>query len=311
MTDQEQEQELPEIPGNPLRTVAVSGCTLAVSAVPPRRPELPPALFVHGLGGSTQNWADLMAELGGDLDGEAVDLPGFGHSAPPDDGNLSLSGHVRAVIGYLETSGRGPVHLFGNSLGGAVAVRLAALRPDLVRSLTLISPALPELPPQRTALPTGLLAMPGAPRLLARLLAGQSPEQRTAAMLGLIYGNPALIPQERRDAAVQEYRRRLDLPYAMDVLARSARGIVQAYTERGDQSLWRQAERVQAPVLLVYGLQDKLVSYRSAYRACRTFPDTRLLVLPHSGHVAMMEHPREVARAVRGFLAEFPPPRQG
>lgn len=112
-------------------------------------------LFVHGLGGSAANWTALMARLGGDLDGEAVDLPGFGESAPPADGDLGLSGHVRAVTGYLEASGRGPVHLFGNSLGGAVAVRLAALRPDLVRSLTLVSPALPELPRS---------APPGRPR---------------------------------------------------------------------------------------------------------------------------------------------------
>ncbi|MGA5700885.1 alpha/beta fold hydrolase [Peterkaempfera bronchialis] len=291
-------------PEHPLRTVAVPGCTLAVGAVEPRRPGLPPAVLVHGLGGSTQNWADLMAELSGEVHAEAVDLPGFGHSAPPDDGDLSVSGHVRAVVSYLESADRGPVHLFGNSLGGAVAVRLAALRPDLVRTLTLVSPALPEIPPQPTALPTGLLAVPGVPRLFERLTTGQSVERRTAGLFELIYGDPALIPQERREAAVQEYRRRMDLPYAMDVLARSARGIVRAYTERGGQSLWRQAERVRAPVLLVYGLKDKLVSYRSARRACLAFPDARLLVLPDSGHVAMMEHPQQVARAFRELLAE-------
>ncbi|MCD0485641.1 alpha/beta hydrolase [Streptacidiphilus sp. ASG 303] len=292
------------VPGHPLRTVAVPGCTLAVSAVEPDADGLPPAVMVHGLGGSTQNWAELMAELAGDVHAEAVDLPGFGHSAPPDDGDLSLSGHVRAVTAYLESADRGPVHLFGNSLGGAVAVRLAALRPDLVRTLTLVSPALPELPPQHTALPTGLLAVPGAARLLERLAAGQSAEQRTAALFALVYGDPELIPQDRRDLAVREYRRRMDLPYAMDVLARSARGIVRAYAERGAQSLWRQAGQVQAPVLLVYGLRDRLVSYRSARRACEAFPDARLLVLPDSGHVAMMEHPVQVARAFRELAAE-------
>lgn len=293
-----------ETPRRPLRTVAVPGCTLAVSSVEPRRPGLPPAVLVHGMGGSTQNWAELMAELSGDVDAEAVDLPGFGHSAPPDDGDLSVSGHVRAVAACLEAAGRGPVHLLGNSLGGAVAVRLAALRPDLVRTLTLISPALPEVPPQATAVPTGLLAVPGVPWLLGRLTAGQSVEQRAAALLDLVYGDPALIPQERREVAVEEYRRRMDLPYATDVLVRSARGIVRAYTERGGQSLWRQAERVRVPVLLVYGLRDRLVSYRSALRACRAFPDARLLVLPDAGHVAMMEHPARVARAVRELVAQ-------
>ncbi|WP_395294482.1 alpha/beta fold hydrolase [Kitasatospora hibisci] len=291
----------------PFRTVEVPGAVLAVhrseaagSPVDGRAP----ALFVHGLGGSAANWTGLMARLDGLVDGEAVDLPGFGRSAPPADGNLTVNGHVRAVIGYLEAAGRGPVHLFGNSLGGAVSVRLAALRPDLVRSLTLISPALPELPPQRYAWPTGLLAVPGVPALLRRLPAnGRTPEEAAEGLLRLVYGDPGALPPATRAEAVAEYRRRIEVPYAMQALVGSARGIVTAYTERGDQALWRQARQVKVPTLLVYGLRDKLVSYRSARRACAAFEDSRLLVLPDSGHVAMMEHPDEVARAVRELLA--------
>ncbi|GAA4863540.1 alpha/beta hydrolase [Kitasatospora terrestris] len=290
----------------PHRTVRVPGAVLAVSAPSAPADGLPPALFVHGLGGSSDNWHELMQELSGEVAGEAVDLPGFGYSAPPADGNLSVSGHVRAVIGYLEASGRGPVHLFGNSLGGAVSVRLAALRPDLVRSLTLISPALPELPPQHSAWPTGLLAVPGVPSLLrrARERSRQTAEDATEELLRLVYADTSRIPARRRAEAVSEYRRRAALPYALEAMVGSARGIVTAYTERGEQALWRQAEQVEAPVLLVYGLKDKLVSYRSARRACAAFRDARLLVLPDSGHVAMLEHPQQVARAVRELLAE-------
>ncbi|MER6298418.1 alpha/beta hydrolase [Kitasatospora sp. NPDC001539] len=289
-----------------VRTVEVPGAVLAVhrpavQAAPDGRE---PGLFVHGLGGSAANWTVLMDRLSGLVDGVAVDLPGFGRSTPPADGNLSVSGHVRAVIGYLEAAGRGPVHLFGNSLGGAVAVRLAALRPDLVRSLTLVSPALPELPPQRSAWSTGLLALPGVPALLRRMPAGRrGVEAATEDLLRLVYGDSAALSPATRAEAVAEYRRRLEVPHAMAALIGSARGIVSAYTERGDQALWRQAEQVEAPVLLVYGLRDKLVGYRSARRACAAFADARLLVLPESGHVAMLEHPDAVARAVRELIA--------
>ncbi|MGW2249084.1 alpha/beta fold hydrolase [Kitasatospora sp. NPDC001660] len=294
-----------------IRTVEVPGAVLAVhrpagAGGPRGRGEdgREPGLFVHGLGGSAGNWTALMGLLADRVDGEAVDLPGFGASALPADGNLGLSGHVRAVIGYLEASGRGPVHLFGNSLGGAVAVRLAALRPDLVRTLTLVSPALPELPPQRSAWPTAVLAVPGVPALMSRLGAGgRGPEEAADDLLRLVYGDPDGLPAATRAEAVAEYRRRLAVPHAMQALVGSARGIVSAYTERGDQALWRQAEQVKAPVLLVYGLRDKLVSYRSARRACAAFADARLLVLPESGHVAMMEHPGQVAREVRELLA--------
>ncbi|MEU6943322.1 alpha/beta fold hydrolase, partial [Streptomyces rubiginosohelvolus] len=155
--------------GERLRSVALPGLTLTVRSRPPDRTGRPPALFVHGLGGSSQNWSALMPLLADVVDPEAVDLPGFGDSPPPDDGNYSVTGHARAVIRLLDSGERGPVHLFGNSLGGAVATRVAAVRPDLVRTLTLISPALPEWRVQRSAAPTALLAVPGVAPLFARL----------------------------------------------------------------------------------------------------------------------------------------------
>jgi pimeloyl-ACP methyl ester carboxylesterase len=290
--------------GETLRSVALPGLTLNIRSRPPRRQGLSPALYVHGLGGSSMNWSALMLELAGDVDGEALDLPGFGMSPPPDDGNYSVSAHARAVIRYLDSSGRAPVHLLGNSLGGAVTTRVAAIRPDLVRTLSLVSPALPELPPQRTALPTALLAVPGVARLFGRLTSGWSAERRTREVLALCYGDPARVTPAGFAAAVEEYERRVRLPYFWDSLARSARGVVDAYTLGGQHSLWRQAERVLAPTLLVYGGRDQLVSFRMARRACAAFRDSRLLALPESGHVAMMEHPEIVACAFRELLVD-------
>ncbi|MFR9674308.1 alpha/beta fold hydrolase [Streptomyces sp. TR06-5] len=292
--------------GETLRSLPLPGMTLTVRARPPSRQGLPPALYVHGLGGSSQNWSPLMAELADTVDGEALDLPGFGASPPPDDGNYSVSAHARAVIRHLDAAARGPVHLFGNSLGGAVTTRVAALRPDLVRSLTLVSPALPELRPQRTALPTALLALPGAAPLFRRLTKEWSPERRTREVLALCYGDPGRVEPEDFRIAVREYARRVELPYFWDALARSARGVVNAYTLGGQHSLWRQAERVLAPTLLVYGGRDQLVSFRTARRANKAFRGSRLVTLPQAGHVAMMEYPDVVARAFRELVTEAP-----
>lgn len=101
------------------------------------------------------------------------------------------------------------------------------------------------------------------------------------------------------------------LPYFWQAMARSARGIVDAYTLGGQHGLWRQAERVLAPTLLVYGGRDQLVSYRMAQRASRAFRDSRLLTLPDAGHVAMMEYPDLVAGAFRGLLRDLDPPSGG
>lgn len=290
--------------GEELRSVALPGLTLTVRSRPPQRAGLPPALYVHGLGGSSQNWSALMPLLQDVVDGEAVDLPGFGDSPPPDDGNYSVTGHARAVIRFLDAGERGPVHLFGNSLGGAVATRVAAVRPDLVRTLTLISPALPEIRVQRSAMPTGLLAVPGVAGLFARLTREWSAEDRTRGVMALCYGDPGRVSEAGFRAAVAEMERRMGLPHFWDAMARSARGIVDAYTLGGQHGLWRQAERVLAPTQLVYGGRDQLVSYRMARRAAAAFRDSRLLTLPDAGHVAMMEYPEVVAQAFRELLDE-------
>ncbi|MEU3604316.1 alpha/beta hydrolase [Streptomyces sp. NPDC035033] len=290
--------------GEELRSVALPGLTLTVRSRPGGRPGLPPALYVHGLGGSSQNWSALMPLLADLVDGEAVDLPGFGDSPPPDDGNYSVTGHARAVIRLLDAADRGPVHLFGNSMGGAVATRVAAVRPDLVRTLTLVSPALPELRAQRSAWPTALLAVPGVAGLFARLSRDWTAEQRVRGVLSLCYGDPAQVTEEGFRHAVEEMERRLELPYFWDAMARSSRGIVDAYTLGGQHGLWRQAERVLAPTLLIYGGRDRLVSYRMARRAAASFRGSRLLSLPDAGHVAMMEYPETVAAAARELIAD-------
>jgi pimeloyl-ACP methyl ester carboxylesterase len=290
--------------GEQLRSVALPGLTLTVRSRPPVRPGLPPALYVHGLGGSSQNWSALMPLLDGAVESEALDLPGFGDSPPPEDRNYSITGQARAVIRHLDASGRGPVHLFGNSMGGAVVTRVAAVRPDLVRTLTLISPALPELRVQKTAVPTALIAVPGVAGLFAKLSRDWTAEQRTRGVTGLCYGDPARITPEGFRAAVDEMERRLQLPHFWDVMTRSARGIVDAYTLGGQHGLWRQAERVLAPTLLVYGGRDRLVGFRMARRASAAFRDSRLLSLPDAGHVAMMEYPELVADAFLGLIGD-------
>ena len=118
----------------PARRVVIGGAMLHVRDTPATAPDAEPAVYVHGLGGSSQNFTDVAGLLADRFDAQAVDLPGFGYSDPSP--RYSIASFAATVIGYLEHAGRGPVHLVGNSLGGSIAVRVAALRPDLIRTLT-------------------------------------------------------------------------------------------------------------------------------------------------------------------------------
>jgi pimeloyl-ACP methyl ester carboxylesterase len=260
-----------------------------------------PALFVHGLGGASTNWTDLMGLLAGHVDGVALDLPGFGRSDPPASSSYALRTHVRAVIALLEREDRGPVHLFGNSLGGAVSTRVAARHPDLVRTLTLVSPALPSLRPRKGVDPRmPLLLIPGISTLLSRRLAETTPERRAQAVIDLCFGDPSSVPEQRRREAIDEVVRRSSLAHGELAFTGSLRGLIGAWLERGQRNLWRQAATVRVPTLLVWGTEDRLVDVSLAPKALAAFPESRLMVLPGVGHVAQLERPETVARA---FLA--------
>jgi pimeloyl-ACP methyl ester carboxylesterase len=270
------------------------------------------ALYVHGLGGASTNWTDLAALLAVRFEGWAVDLPGFGRSQPPRRGRYSIRGHVRAVVDVLEhviaqpgeASGR-PVHLMGNSLGGLVSLLVASRRPDLVASLTLISPAMPvyRVPPafSRAML---LLVLPGVPSLAERRLAGITPEESVRAMIRMCFGRPSEVPPERVEQAVQEMKERSEQPWADRALARSMRGLITSYLKVGAANAWRAARSLKPPTLVIWGSEDKLVDPALAPRLAAAVPDSRLLVLRGVGHVAMLEAPEPTARAVLGMVEE-------
>ncbi|HEY0140649.1 MAG TPA: alpha/beta fold hydrolase [Thermoanaerobaculia bacterium] len=102
-----------------------------------------PVALIHGLSGSTRWWGRNIDALAERHLVAAVDLVGFGSNrrflGPPE--VLPSFPEVTALLArWLETFGE-PVHVVGHSMGGQIAIRLAAERPDLVRSLILVNAA--------------------------------------------------------------------------------------------------------------------------------------------------------------------------
>ncbi len=270
-----------------------------------------PAVFVHGLGGSSTNWTDLMDLLSRPVQGRpgvpvlacaAIDLPGFGNSSPPLTGDYSVDAHATAVIQFINEQGLRPVHLIGNSMGGAVSTRVAARRPDLVRTLALVSPALPDLRPRPLPVRLALAAIPGVGPAIMDGLRRLPAEARTDRVLRDVYTDPGVVHPTRRREEIAEVLRRDALIYANHAVVMSARSLVTEYFKVGRWSLWRDAAMIKAPALILHGSHDRLVNPVMAGKAARAFPTARVLVLPGVGHVAMMERPGLVAAEVRAFL---------
>lgn len=284
----------------PGREVTAGGVRLHVRETP--GPDGEQAVYIHGLSGSATNWTDLAALLRTRAAGIAVDLPGFGRSRPLASRDYSPAAHADALVCFLAGRGRA-VHLLGNSLGGAIATIVAARRPELVRTLTLISPAMPDRRPDPRRLSDPRLALALLPGRIGRnaraQLAAINPRERAEQMVRICFGDPALALPHRLDEAAAEHVARAELEWALEALERTTKAMLASWW-RGE-SLWAVAARVQAPTLVVWGGRDRLVSPRLAPRTAAVIPRARLLVLPEVGHVAQIESPEIVARAVAGL----------
>ncbi|MDF0528914.1 alpha/beta fold hydrolase [Tsukamurella sp. 8F] len=279
----------------------VDGAAAPTARADPR----PTAVMLHGLGGSSINWTDLGQVLAPRIASFAPDLPGFGLSDPPVDGDYGIDACADTVVGYLEhlVTARGceRVHLLGNSLGGAVAVRVAARRPDLVATLTLISPAFPDLRPRLRRLqflPLTLVRIPFAGPAGFRLVGSAYPERQVDQTFREILVDPAVMGPVRRQQAIDQAVARAGLQWAPDALAASFNALVRSWIVDAGSAHWGAARAVSAPTRVLWGARDLLVSAGIAPKVVRHIAGSTLTVYGAVGHVAQMERPADVAREV-------------
>ena len=268
-----------------------------------------PALLIHGLGGSSTNWTDFAAQIGGFVDVEAIDLPGFGRSAESPEHDYSIRRQVATVIAYLVQSGRGAVHLVGNSMGGLIAIEVAAVRPDLVRTLTLISPAVPDVRrlrahPLKSDKALAFVIVPGLGELGMRRIARLPVAQRVGGTINAVFADASRYPASRLAQDVEDLTERgASQPWAGAALLAATRALarVQYLTGRG---VWARMRTIAAPTLVVWGAHDRLVAPDLAAYVAAAIADSRLLYAEDLGHVAMMEDPQLVARAFVALLED-------
>ncbi|WP_157695586.1 alpha/beta fold hydrolase [Nakamurella panacisegetis] len=273
----------------------------------------PDAWYVHGLAGSSTNWTSLSGAMAATATGHLVDLPGHGRSDPPPRGRYSLRDDADVLAELVARRSRGPVHLVGNSLGGVVSTMMAGRYPELVKTLTLISPAVPDLrlTHDRGADPIlGLLLLPGTTGLALRRLVGISPLARARGMGELCFGDPTVLTDHDYEVAAADLAWRSSLPWAHRSTIESLRALMRSYLP-GGRSFRADAACVTVPTLVIWGTRDRLVDVRLARRTAECFADSRLLVIAGVGHTAQMEAPLVTARAVSGLWATSGAPHPG
>lgn len=262
-----------------------------------------PIVCVHGLGGSHVNWmavAPGLARLGHVT---APDLPGFGLSpAPP--GGASFHHLRRSLDLYLRTLG-GPVTLIGNSMGGTLTMVQAALAPETVSRLVLVSPAAPFLPEAKPdPLVAAWFAAYLAPGLGRLLVSGRrtfvDPATVSRLVLELCAARPSRLTPDILARHFEIAERRRHMP-GIDVAFLEAVRTLLAFVgrRRAFESI---AAAVACPTLVIHGDMDRLVPVAAAHRLGRLRPDWRVEILEEVGHIAMLEVPATFIELVEGWM---------
>ncbi|MEU8265149.1 alpha/beta fold hydrolase [Micromonospora sp. NPDC048999] len=251
----------------------------------------PPVVLLHGIGRTLDDFAAQHELLARDHRVISVDLPGHGGSAPLDPPH-ALPALAAAVAETLDAAGvTGPAHLVGNSLGGAVAMRLAVDEPARAASLVLVNSAGFG---REVTVALRLLAL----RPLGRLLLRPHPAiaRRTERV---IFHDPAYATEERIAAALAVARQ----PHAARVMLELVRSLG---TWRGVRPGWREelltaVAALDLPTLVVWGDQDLILPASHLANARARLPRARCHLFQDTGHMPQIER----AAAFHALVTEF------
>jgi pimeloyl-ACP methyl ester carboxylesterase len=247
----------------------------------------PAVVLLHGFGGHTYSFRNLIPALAEDHRVVAVDLKGFGYSQRHAHAGLSQRDQVAMLGRLLDALTIEDAVLIGHSMGGAVAQRFALAHPQRVRALVLIA-SMSAAEPRRAAmgrLPLFVLR-PILP-LLGAVVADR--------LLRASFCDPSLLTPGLRD----EYLRPVRIKGSMD-------GLLAMIRDTADDQP-ADLERVVQPVLLLYGAEDRVAPPDLGERLRARIAGARLVVVPRTAHLLFEERPDDCAAAIRGFIAGIGP----
>jgi len=248
-----------------------------------------PLLLVHGLGGSAENWVEVLPELVQRYRVIAVDLPGHAGSEPLARG-ASMGDFAAATAAVLDAEGVSGAVVAGHSLGGLVALRLARSRPELVRGLLLVAPA----------------GIATTSRVVEALVIAAATIRPGRAVARFRY----------RWADRVWYRRLLFRPwFVSDPLAltpRATHGLLSAQARHADtkgaglamiaDDPRQDLTDIMCPVVVLWGARDAQLPLEDAFEYARRLR-AGLRLVADCGHLVIVERPHAVLDALAELAA--------
>lgn len=270
----------------------------------------PTMVLVHGLGGSHLNWDLLAPRLAGAARVFALDLPGFGLSAPTGR-PATVRSNLRVLTAFVERIVQPPVVLVGNSMGGVVSILVTADRPDLVRNLVLLDPALPAaggvLRSPADVWTLAIHAVPGIGELVRRThrdrIGALATVRETLHRCGV---DEASLPAGLLERSVALAARQSEVAGLDRAHLSASRSL--AWTLARTRRYYSAMASITAPVLLVHGTADGMVPVAAARTTVRRYPAWSYQELEGAGHLPQLQFPDRVAGLILDWLDESAPP---
>jgi len=240
-------------------------------------------VLLHGFGGSKDQWTAFARYLKG-YHLVIPDVAGFGESSKVPTDNYSIESQVGRIDRFTEVLKLDQFHMAGNSMGGAYAATYGAKHPGKVLTLALLDTAGAPSPNKSEF----LVQLERGNNLL---LAGNTED--VEKLMALIYAKMPAIPPAFKKILIADWIART--PFNRKIWNDS---------QPLQLTLAPVLPRIQAPVLILWGDQDKMLDAGGVVFLEKNLKDYRTVIMKDTGHCPMIERPEETAKAYRSFLNE-------
>lgn len=250
-----------------------------------------PILLTHGIGGSLELWTPQMTGMGQSHSIIAWDVPNHGLSGLTGKAE-DWESYAARLLAFADALGLDQLIAAGNSMGGALSLRLAALAPARVKGVFLANAASlgPDVFP--------VFRMMTVP-LLGEMMSKPS-EKGLDMQLGAIVKNPACVDSDLRAALL----RNLFKEGGNTAFLATIRSTTSVFGQR--KSTWGHSHALlrslSVPMVILHGRQDAVVPLKHSEHAAKLARSARLIVLEDCGHTPQIEQPAAFNAAVNQFL---------